>query len=280
VSEKKPQGRLRVGLRVAASLVRNPDAGLRSAISFLLRDVICESLPMWVRRYWLLGAIALGLYLCEAVILLCVLRRPDLLPGAKDWDWSDRLGFGQLAIEALALALAIGGALIAIGEIRRALEKPRLFLSFQGLSTSETVAVRQKGPGHGWESRFDLQLWNLSDVMAQNIRVRLSFENLGPFKLEIKEARTGINWKCRQDLPGSQWVFDPGPTLMLHGGEVEFIGFIRMSLPAIVVEDIGGHLGAPHRVYIRAFLLDASSRREQRLFLDFRPWHGPYPQAT
>lgn len=275
MSKQKPQGKLRFSLGILARAVRDPDVGIRFAVSFLLRDVIWESLPIRLRRYWSLVAIAVGLYLCEAVILLCVLRRPDLLPGAKDWDWSHRLGFGQLAIEALALALAIGGALIAIGEIRRALERPRLLLTFEGLSTSKTYHVRRL-PGEVWTRDIDLRLWNLADVTAERIRIRLSFENLGPFRVEVIETRRG-DWTHRYDLPGTQWVYDPEPSRVLYGSEPEVIGLIRIMLPVFIAEDINTHFDSPNTVDIHAFLLDASSRRHrrQRLCLDFRPWKAP-----
>lgn len=273
MSEKKPQGRLRFALGLLAGSVRDPDMSVGWAISLLVRDVIWESLPIRLRRYWSLVAIAVGLYLCEALILLCVLRRPDLLPGAKDWDWSHRLGFGQLAIEALALALAIGGALIAIGQIQRALERPRLLLTFEGLSTSKTYHVRPL-PDKVWKTDIDLRLWNLADVTAERIRVRLWFENLGPFTVE------GIgrgDWTHRYDLPGTQWVYVSEPSRVLYGTEPEVIGVIRIVLPAFVAEDINTHFDSPNTVDIRAFLLDASSRRhrQQRLSLDFRPWKAP-----
>lgn len=276
MSEEKPPGRLRFGLRAAARAVRDPKIGIRFAVIFLLRDVIWESLPTWLRRYWFLALIGLGLCLLESLILLYVLARPDFLSTLREWDLRGRLDFGQFAIEALALALAIAGALVVIGQIRSALEKPRLLLTFQGLSTYEHVDLRQALPGLDCESQKNLRIWNLSDVMAEHIRVRLLFEDLGPLRLEITDVHAG-NWMPRQDLPGIQWVFDPGPTFMLHGGEVEVIGFIRISLPAIV--DFSTLVAVPNMVSIRAFLLDAAGRREQTLRLMFRPWRGPSPTA-
>jgi len=192
---------------------------------------------------------------------------------AAHGEITERLGLARLNTAVVTFLLALVGACLALFEIRRALARPRLLLSFQGLSprlTTAFVPEEPSSPGQPWRCCVvDIRVWNLSDVMAHYFTVRLVFQDTGPFLVQVSEGPAGAGraWQQRRDFPGTQWEFRSEEPVKLYGQDVMVIGHIEVSLPPGAVRRLQSRPRASYTIWIRAFLRDEWAGHQQTLQL-------------
>jgi len=270
---------LRAGLGFVTTMLRQRQ--YRGAADFLLRVMICDSLrallPTWVNRNWWIVLIGLAFLLAEVGLVLRITSLEELVALAAYGDPAERLSLGRLVTAALTFLLALFGTCLAIFEIRRALARPRLQLSFEGLSPRlATVFVpKQTGsPDQPWKGPvIDLRVWNLSDVTAHHFTVRLAFQDPRPFIVDVLEAQGmfGRVWQRRRDLPGTQWEFRSEEPFKMYGQDVCVIGRIRLRLLPDIARVLHARPPASYTVWIHALIRDEWAGRRQTLQLTLKP---------
>ena len=270
-----PELRFKESLRFVKDMLRHHQ--WRSAVVFLwslvIRDPVEALVPQWVRRNWWILLIAIAFLVAEVVLVLCIIPFRELADLAAHGELNERLGLARLNTAVVTFLLALVGACLAIFEIRRALARPRLLLSFQGLSSRlATVFVPEQpsSPDQPWRCcEVDIRVWNLSDVMARHFAVRLVFQDTGPFLVRVREGPAGAGraWQQRRDFPGTQWEFRSEEPVKLYGQDVMVIGRILVTLPPEAVRRLEGRPPASYTMWIRAFLRDEWAGHQQTLQL-------------
>ena len=253
----------------------------RAATDFFFRVVVYDSLravlPTWVKRNWWLVLIAVAFLLAEVVLVLRTAPLQVLVSVAAHGDWRERLGLARLVTAALTFLLAIVGTTLALFEIRRALARPSLHVTFAGLSPHmATVFVPKQGasPDQPWScGQIALRVWNLSDVIAHHFKLRLAFQDLGHFLVDVVEASgmPGRVWQRRRDLPGTQWEFRLEEPFKVYGQDVYEIGRIRLRLPADIAGALRTQFPRSHTIRIGAYIRDEWAGRQQTLELTLEP---------
>jgi hypothetical protein len=243
------------------------------SLGVFLWDSVKVLVPKWASRNWAILLLAVAFLAAELFVVARTVPLRELATLSSEGETNVRLGIARLYTAVLTFLLALSGTCIAIFEIRRALARPRLSLTLQGvLPRLEKVFVPQppSTPGQPWRCcDADIRVWNLSDVMAHHFTVRLLFEQPSPFQVKVREGPgiPGRAWQLRHDLPGIQWEFRSEDPVKLYGQDVLVIGHIQMSLPAEVVQTLEQRPAASFDVWVRAFVRDEWSGREQTLLI-------------
>ena len=278
-----PELQLKAGLRFVKHMLRHRQ--WRSAVDFLFRMVIWNPvetlLPQWVKRNWWILLIAVAILAAEVVLVMGTISIPELASLATDGEPDERLGLARFITSALTFLLALFGTCLAIFEIRRALARPRLQLSFQGLSPIMTTVFDPEQPSSPDQylrcCDVPIRVWNLSDVTAHHFIVRLAFQDLGPFRAQMTEGPglSGRTWQRRRDLPGTQWEFRSEEPLKLYGQDVSVIGRLHLRLPADQARRLQKLPPATYTIWIQAFIRDEWAGRQQTLQLTLQPPQPP-----
>jgi len=253
----------------------------RSAGDFFLRVVVWDTveilLPQWFRRNWWIIVIVVAFLAAEVALVLHTISLQELARLSVDGEPHERLGLARLITAALTFLLALFGTSLAIYEIRRALARPRLQLSFQGLSPRVVMALvpdQSSNPGQHLKCcEVEMRVWNLSDVIAHHFKVRLAFRDVNPFRVQLREGPgvPGRAWQERRDLPGTQWEFRSEEPVRLYGQDVSVIGRLILSLPADKAGPLQKLPPAAYTIWIQAFIRDEWGGRQQTLQLTLEP---------
>ena len=253
---------------------------LRAALGFLLRDLMWQPLsrhvPLIVRRYWIVGLLGIVLLACQGTVLLWTLNPFDpsfistLKMGVLTGP-SVRLGVARLATAVLTFILATLGTVLAIGELRKAAERPRLLLLLSDGTESVYIVVPLTGEQGTWEHLIPLRIHNMSNVMAEHIEARVWFKKTGPFEVKLS-CDEQSQWQGAEKQQNGEWVCRPTPGFVIHGNQKEIIGSIEISLPAEAAKK-WADLEHSYKLAIDGSVYDASGHHERRLTIGLVPSH-------
>lgn len=159
---------------------------------------------------------------------------------------SEEIAFARLRIGWLTLFLGLLAGSWTIFQLQRLLQRPRLILLRRDMNGKlvlrepiQVVAPRTLVPQ-------DLELFNASDILAEDLAVRVLPDERAHEMLIIRmsEGQGGLQWQCVN--PNRQEWQTQDRAVLIHGGRSQFIGQLRIEMRKVL------RVNGPHAdVWIR-----------------------------